>query len=86
MGLATSMNTVFRNVGQSIGAPIAGSILSTFTFIVVFGGQTFALPTREAFQYSYYLAAVAFVFSLLAALFAREVMGKKAKQEVPAEQ
>jgi predicted MFS family arabinose efflux permease len=86
MGLATSMNTVFRNVGQSIGAPIAGSILSTFTFIVVFGGHTFALPTREAFQYSYYLAAVAFVFSLAAAIFAREVMGKKAKQEIPAEQ
>src|SRR5208283_4271584 len=35
MGIATSMNTVFRNVGQSIGAPIAGSILSTFTFTLV---------------------------------------------------
>ena len=38
MGLATSMNTVFRNVGSSFGAPIAGSILSTFTITVVLGG------------------------------------------------
>ena len=79
MGLATSMNTVFRNVGQSIGSPIAGSILSTFTFIVVFSGQSFALPTSAAFQYTYYIAAIAFAFGLVASLFAHEVMGKNAK-------
>jgi len=83
MGLATSMNTVFRNVGSSFGAPIAGSILSTFTITVVLGGLSFALPTRAAFQYTYYIAAIAFVFALVASLFAKEVMGKKAKQEAP---
>jgi len=83
MGLATSMNTVFRNVGSSFGAPIAGSILSTFTITVFLGGLSFALPTRAAFQYTYYIAAIAFVLALVASLFAKEVMGKKAKQEAP---
>ena len=85
MGIATSMNTVFRNVGQSLGAPVAGSILSTFTFTMVFQGVGYSLPTRTAFQYSYYIAAIAFVFSLVAALFAREVMGKKVKPEIIAQ-
>lgn len=81
MGLATSMNTVFRNVGQSLGAPIAGSILSTFTFSVALGTITLQLPTQAAFQYTYYVAAIAFVFGLVASVFAREVIGKKAKVE-----
>ncbi|HZW57079.1 MAG TPA: MFS transporter [Nitrososphaerales archaeon] len=81
MGLATSMNTVFRNVGSSLGAPIAGSILSTFTFQAVLGRFTIALPTQAAFQYTYYIAAITFVFSLIASLFAHEVMGKRAKEE-----
>jgi MFS family permease len=77
MGLATSMNSVFRNVGQSIGAPIAGSILSTFTFTLVLGNLNIALPTNAAFQYTYYVAAIAFVVSLVASIFAHEVMGKR---------
>ena len=48
MGLQTAMNTVFRNVGSSLGAPIAGSILSTFTFVVTFGGVSSAFPTETA--------------------------------------
>jgi MFS family permease len=80
MGNATSMNAVFRNIGQSLGAPIAGSILSTFTISVVFFGQTLAVPTKEAFQYTYYVAAIFFVASLLIVLFAREVIGRNAKK------
>jgi predicted MFS family arabinose efflux permease len=82
MGLQTAMNTVFRNVGSSLGAPIAGSILSTFTFIVTFGGVSTAFPTETAFKYTYYVAAAAFLLAFVAALFAREVMGKRAKAEV----
>ena len=85
MGLATSMNTVFRNVGQSIGAPIAGSILSTFTFTLTFGGVAHAFPTNAAFQYTYYVAAIAFVFALVASIFAKEVIGRKSRSESVAE-
>jgi MFS family permease len=82
MGSATSMNAVFRNIGQSLGAPIAGSILSTFTVSILVFGHSFAIPTKEAFQYTYYVAAIFFVASLIIALFAREVIGKNRKEEI----
>lgn len=82
MGLATAMNTVFRNVGSSLGAPIAGSILSTFTFLVVIGNTSLVLPTETAFKYTYYIAAVAFLVALFAAFFAREVIGTKASNRL----
>jgi MFS family permease len=84
MGLATSMNTVFRNVGQSLGAPIAGSILSTFVVSFVVGGATFSLPTTAAFQYTYYIAAASFVVGLVVSFLGREVIGKNAKVETSA--
>ena len=79
MGLATSMNTVFRNIGSSLGAPIAGSLLSTYTASYVLGKVTVQLPSRLAFQYSYYIAVIAFAASLVLSLFAIEIMGKRAK-------
>ena len=90
MGLQTSMNTVFRNIGQSLGAPIAGSILSTFAISETFGGQIFSLPTQAAFQYTYYIAAIVFILGLVATLFAKEVIGGRASKdirgvEIPAE-
>jgi MFS family permease len=82
MGLATSMNTVFRNIGQSLGAPVAGSILSTYTFVEFIKGYgNVALPTAAAFQYTYYIAAITFVIGLVVSLVAREVMGKKGVDE-----
>jgi MFS family permease len=83
MGLQTSMNTVFRNIGQSLGAPIAGSVLSTYIVTATLQGQTIAFPTLAAYQYTYYIAAIAFVLSLVATLFAKEVIGKRVKQESP---
>ncbi|EQD69944.1 transporter, major facilitator family, partial [mine drainage metagenome] len=50
MGLATSMNSVFRNVGSSVGAPLSGSLLATFVYAVVPGIG--AIPSTEAFQWS----------------------------------
>ena len=82
MGLQTAMNTVFRNIGSSLGAPIAGSILSTFTILVTLGPNTLALPTETAFKYTYYVAAFAFLLAFVAALFAHEVIGKRAKAEL----
>lgn len=83
MGLATAMNTVFRNVGSSLGSPIAGSILSTFTILITLGPlgmHTF--PTHVAYAYTYYVAAVAFMIAFVVAIFAHEVIGKRAKAEV----
>ena len=83
MGLATAMNTVFRNFGSSLGAPIAGSILSTFSILVTLGPLgKFSLPTHAAYSFSFYVAAIAFAVSCVVAIFAHEVIGKKAKSEL----
>ncbi len=82
MGLATAMNTVFRNIGSSLGAPIAGSILSTFTILITLDGFTSPYPTVTAFHYTYYVAAFVFLLAFVAALFAHEVIGKNAKSEL----
>jgi len=81
MGLATSLNTVFRNVGSSLGAPVAGSLMSTLVVAYVIQGQTILLPTSMAFNYSYYIAVAGFAVSLAIATFAQEVMGKNANKQ-----
>jgi MFS family permease len=82
MGLATSLNTVFRTMGSSLGAPIAGSLLSTFT-IWIFEGyfhgvpMFYSAPAKVAFQYSFYIAAALFLVAGIASLFSKEVLGKR---------
>jgi MFS family permease len=78
MGLGTSMNSAFRYIGQSIGAPISGAILSTFVAMYDVNGQSLVLPMRVAFQYCFYTAALLLVVSVGAAFLAHEVMGKEA--------
>ncbi len=63
MGLATSMNTVFRNLGSSVGAPIAGSLLSTFA-------------PGSAFQYIFLIAVAAFILVILVVPYGVEVLGR----------
>ena len=77
MGLATSLNAVFRNVGSSVGAPLAGSLMATFT--VVEFGTTFPSPT--AFRDAYLIAAVASASAGVLVLFAKEILGKRAVRE-----
>jgi predicted MFS family arabinose efflux permease len=76
MSLGTSLNTAFRYVGQTLGAPAAGAILSTFVASSSVGGKVLSLPTRTAFQYCFYLSVVAFIAVGLLSLFAREVIGR----------
>jgi MFS family permease len=83
IGLASSMNTVFRNLGNSVGAVITGSILSTFTVLIVVGSGNgsplyMSVPSQAAFQYTFCLAGASFVAIALIVLFADEVLGKKA--------
>lgn len=78
MGIATSMNAVFRNVGSSIGAPLAGSLMATFTVTVA--GRAF--PSSTAFQYAFLIASVTFLAASVVTLRAQEVLGKRAHLEI----
>ncbi len=77
MALGTALNTDFRYIGQSLGAPIAGAILSTYVGSYMISGHVLSLPTRTAFQYCFYTSVVAFIVVGLLVVFAREVIGKK---------
>ncbi len=82
MSLGTALNTDFRYIGQTLGAPIAGAVLSTFVKSYLIGGHVLSLPTRAAFQDRFYISVVAFVVVGLLVMFAREVIGKKADSRV----
>ena len=74
MGQATAMNGVFRNIGASVGAPIAGSLIATF----VLTSGPFAplgLPTHLAFQYAFWIAAIAALAGAALVVFGQEVLG-----------
>jgi MFS family permease len=83
MGLGTSLNTAFRYIGQSIGAPIAGAILSTFVLAYTVEGHLMVLPARAAFQYCFYVAALAFIMAGVTAVLAHEVMGRRTSLKDP---
>ncbi|HTS33841.1 MAG TPA: MFS transporter [Thermoplasmata archaeon] len=74
MGQATAMNNVFRNVGGSVGAPIAGSLLATYVLTSgPFAGA--GVPAHLAFQYAFWIAAVITLAGGAAVVFAQEVLG-----------
>jgi len=73
MGQATAMNNVFRNVGGSVGAPVAGSFLSTY--LLTTGPFAGVFPAHMAFQSVYFLAAGITVAGTVTVLFAQEVLG-----------
>ncbi len=74
MGQATAMNNVFRNVGGSVGAPIAGALLASY----VFGAGPFAgVATHAAFQYAYWIAAGITILGAGFIVFGQEVLGPR---------
>ena len=75
MALGTSLNTAFRYVGQTLGAPVAGAILSTYVTGVTM------LPTRAAFEYCFCVPVAAFILVLLISTSAREVIGGHSSAE-----
>lgn len=75
MGQATAMNNVFRNVGGSVGAPIAGSLLATY--LLTAGPFASFFPAHQAFQYAYFIAASITVAGTVAVLLAQEVLGPR---------
>ena len=81
MGIATAMNGTFRNVGSSIGAPVAGSIMSSVTAVFVIGEigtkPVYAtMASSLAFSYIFLIAALSFIVAGLLVFSAREVLGK----------
>jgi hypothetical protein len=83
MGLATAMNGTFRNVGSSIGAPIAGSIMATVSALYLVGNSPsgpvyVSMPTSSAFAYIFLIAGAAFAVAAILSLLAREVLGSRA--------
>jgi MFS family permease len=86
MGLATGMNGTFRNVGSAIGAPVAGSLLSSFSVAYAVGYRGSqpifeSIPTNTAYFYAFVIAAVTFVVGIIAIYFGEEVLGKKSVRE-----
>lgn len=79
MALGTSLNTAFRYVGQTLGAPAAGAILSTLVSTHVVDGQSLTLPTHLAFQYCFYVPTTAFLVVAILSTFAREVIAEESK-------
>jgi MFS family permease len=79
MALGTSLNTAFRYIGQTLGAPIAGTFLSTFIKNYTVSDHILSLPARAAFQYCFYTSVIAFTLVGVLAIFSREVIGKKMK-------
>ena len=74
MGQATAMNNVFRNLGGSVGAPIAGSLLATYTIQSgALAGS--GLPAHFAFQVAFWIAAAVTLVGGLAVLLSQEVLG-----------
>ncbi len=80
MGLATSMNSTFRYLGSSIGAPVAGAILSAFVVTdvvhIASGTLNFSFPDTTAYFYAFVIGAILFIVSAVMVLFAREMLGK----------
>jgi MFS family permease len=80
MGLATAMNGTFRNVGSSIGAPIAGSIMSTITAVYLVGSSHNipiyeSLPSSTAYFTVFIISAAAFALAAVLTITANEVLG-----------
>jgi MFS family permease len=75
MGQATAMNNVFRNVGGSVGAPIAGSLLATY--LLTSGPFAGVFPAHQGFQFAFFIAAGITVAGTVTIFFAQEVLGAR---------
>ncbi len=84
MGLATSMNSTFRFLGSSIGAPVAGAIMSAYQVSITFptanGPISETFPSVTSFSMAFLAGAITFIVSVLFVIFAREMLGKKGEE------
>lgn len=66
MGLATSLNSVFRFSGSALGAPVAGLLIATY-------------ESSISFVYGFYLGIICMVLVLIVAFFSDEILGRNKK-------
>ncbi len=85
MGLATALNSTFRFLGSSIGAPIAGSLLATYSTLVQVPGpngpEILTVPKEIAFTYIFVIAAIVFLAATILIPFGKEVLGKRGRSK-----
>ncbi|AWR97021.1 MFS transporter [Acidianus sulfidivorans JP7] len=85
MGIATSLNTVFRLIGGSIGPSVAGSIMSTYTTMIqvptYYNGNVIttdvSVPSDYSFFIIYVIATIIAVVMTFLSLNAKNITYKK---------
>jgi len=90
MGVSTAMNSVFRNLGGTLGPAVAGSLESTFTSLVLMGilpgGKVpllMSVPSLFAFQLGAVISALMVVLIGILANFSIEVITWNRVQATP---
>jgi MFS family permease len=76
LGIATGLNTVFRNLGSAWGPAIAGTIMSQFQDSIKYGPIAINIPSRFAYELIFYITSSLFFLLLLSLLFTKEIFRK----------
>ncbi len=79
MGVATSINTVFRLIGGSLGPAIAGSIMDTFTTTIKIPNTyiTISIPSDYSFSIIYVISGIIAILMTVIALFSSNITYKR---------
>ncbi|BDC18975.1 MFS transporter [Acidianus sp. HS-5] len=79
MGIATSINTVFRLIGGSLGPAIAGSIMDTFTTAVKIPNTyiTIDIPSDYSFSIIYTISGIVAIIMTVMALLSNNITYKR---------
>ncbi len=86
MGIATGLNTLFRNLGAAWGPAIAGTLMSMYSITIPLMLQGkfvyIKIPKPVAYHYLFILTAVLYIALLLVSLFIEEVVKMKTLKTV----
>ncbi|HLI46824.1 MAG TPA: MFS transporter [Geobacterales bacterium] len=74
IGIATGLNTVFRNIGAAWGPAIAGTIMNQYQDTIYIGKFPLSVPSHFAYQLIFYITAAMFIVLLVSLFFASEVL------------
>jgi len=79
IGIATGLNTVFRNVGAAWGPAIAGTIMNQYQDNINLGKIILSVPSHFAYQLIFYITAGLFIVLLFSLFFTTEVLRNNRK-------
>lgn len=87
LGVATGLNTVFRNLGSAVAPAVAGTVLTTFATTAVFKLGSAALflsvPSTTAYSVNFDIATAMFLLSLIPIALAKEVFRVREPNAAP---